>query len=561
MTPGRSNIHQTMGGVTAPPISAPSDRSLRWLLGLRLVVISTLFLGALIIQVSTRLILPLAWIYGLFLSTYGLSLFYLVLYLRRVSLRIQAVIQLLGDIALVTGFVYVTGGFYSPFSFLYLIVIVAAAVVMRGGGLIFAGLSAVTYGLLVDLIIFGVIRMPPNLVGERIVLPPSRVLYQLLIHVVGFTLVAILVSHLTESLRTAHHRFEAERERADRLAALTDHVVRSVNAGILAIDEGLHVLHLNPAGARILGGLEPEAALGRSLAEVMPVLDHDWTPILEVARNRPITRLECQLSSLRTPLGLTVGPLTDEGGERVGFIINFQDLSEVEREAERRRLQERMAAVGGLAARMAHEIRNPLASISGSAQMLTSLGQLDATSARLLRIVVDESQRLSSILDGFLDYSRSRRPAMRPCDVVALLRDCVELLARSTEMTQAYKVELAVPDELVVQGDDALLRQVFWNLSRNSIQAMPEGGTLRISAAKRSGSAVLSWRDTGTGMAEEVRRSAFEPFVTTRSEGTGLGLAVVYSVVDEHGGSVDIASDTEHGTTVTIELPCSEGPA
>ncbi len=554
MTSGRDATAR-VGGAPAPPVPSPHPSGLRWLIGLRLVVISTLFLGALIIQATTRMILPLAGLYGIFLAAYCLSLVHLVLYLRSVSSRAQIFVQLLGDIGIVTGLVYLTGGVYSPFSFLYLTVIAVAAVLLRGGGLIFGGLSAICYGVLVDLMVFGILPVPPNLLGTRVVVPTSRVLYQLLIHVVGFVLLAVLVSYLAESLRTAHNRLREELERSSQFAALTAHVVRSMRAGILATDLDGRVLHLNPAGARILAVPNPEGVTGRPVEVIMPLVGQRWGLLLARAGQRSMGRVEGQLAPSGSRLGLSIGPLEDDTGNPVGFVVNFQDLTEVEVELERRRLQERMAAVGEMAARMAHEVKNPLASISGSAQVLSSLSALDDTGRRLLRIVVDESQRLSGILDGFLDFARPRQATQQQCDVASMLRDCIDLLRRSPETRPHHLLTLDAPDSLVVLGDQHLLRQVFWNLSRNALQAMPDGGSLRITARALAESAVLEWADTGRGMPEAIRRRAFEPFVTGQPDGTGLGLAVVYAAIHDHHGSVDIASEPGRGTTVTVELP------
>jgi two-component system sensor histidine kinase PilS (NtrC family) len=544
------------GELASPPVAAPSPNALRWLLGLRLVVVSTLFVGVLVIQLNTQLILQLKYFYGLILLSYGLSLGYLILHIRGVSPRVQAIVQLLGDIAVVTGFVYFTGGLYSPFSFLYLTVIVVAAVLLRGGGLIFAGLSAIAYGVLVDLMVFGVLPIPPNLAGFEVPLSASRVLSQIMIHVVGFALVALLVSYLGESLRTAHTRLEEESERATQFVALTDHVVRSVGAGIVAADLDGKVLHVNPAGGRILGVANDDDMIGRALRDVMPLEDRDWDQLKIRARSQPLERLTATLQATETRLGLSVGPLRDEQGSTVGFIVNFQDLTELEIETERRRMQERMAAIGEMASRMAHEIKNPLASISGSAQVLAKVGEGDETAARLLHIVVDESRRLSGILDGFLDYARPRQATHQPCDLSVMLRDCLDLLRSSDEIRDHHRLDLDVPDQLVVHGDDHLLRQLFWNLSRNALQAMPDGGKLRITATAYDASVVLKWSDNGVGMDPEIRRRAFEPFVTSHPDGTGLGLAVVYAAVEDHGGSIDIDSIPGEGTTITVELPC-----
>jgi len=543
------------GGVGAPPFAAPSRAALRWLLGIRLVVISTLFLGILIIQVNTQLLLQLEQFYWLILVSYGLSLGYLVLHLKGLSTRLQAVVQLLGDIGVVTGFVYFTGGLYSPFSFLYLTVIMLAAILLRGGGLVFAGLSAIAYGILVDLMVFGILAPPPNLSGIAVPLSSSRVLSQIMIHVVGFVLVALLVSYLSESLRTARHRLQEETERAQQFVALTDQVVRSVSAGILAADLEGKVLHVNPAGARILMIADASAVVGRPLEEVMPLVVHGWPMLRARARTELLGRLEDDLGDSGVRVGLSVGPLEDARSNLVGFIVNFQDLTELEIETERRRMRDRMAAVGEMAARMAHEIKNPLASISGSAQMLSSLGGLDTTGHRLLNILVDESRRLSKILDEFLDYTRPHQATHKPCNIAAMLRDCMDLLRRSAEITDRHELLVEAPDAIIVHGEEHLLRQLFWNLSRNAIQAMPDGGRLTVSAERRKSTAILVWSDTGVGMSEDVRQRAFEPFMTTNPQGTGLGLAVVYTAVEDHGGSIDIDSAPGRGTTITVELP------
>jgi two-component system sensor histidine kinase PilS (NtrC family) len=291
----------------------------------------------------------------------------------------------------------------------------------------------------------------------------------------------------------------------------------------------------------------------------MPLIEHNWGLIASRARSHSIVRVEGTLEHSGAKLGLSVDPLRDEHSRVVGFIVNYQDLTALRLEAERERLKDRMAATGEMAARMAHEIKNPLASISGSAQMLGSVGGVDATGRRLLNIVVDESRRLSGILDGFLVFARPGQATHGTCDLSQLLNDCLSLLRRSDELGPDHDLILDAPDHLEILGDEHLLRQIFWNLSRNALQAMPDGGTLRISAERRDRTIILRWRDNGIGMSDEVRRRAFEPFVTTQANGTGLGLAVVYSAVQEHGGSVDIVSTPGRGTTVTVELPASLG--
>jgi two-component system sensor histidine kinase PilS (NtrC family) len=348
---------------------------------------------------------------------------------------------------------------------------------------------------------------------------------------------------------------QEEKERAKQFVALTDQVVRSVSAGIVATDLTGMVLQINPAGARILGIQEPDNAIDLPLEEVMPLKDGNWGLLRGRVRARAPMRHEGHLLTTGTRLGLTIGHLVDEHGSSVGFIVNFQDLSELELATENQRTQERMAAVGEMAARMAHEIKNPLASISGSAQVLTTAQAMGNTERRLLNIVVDESRRLSTILDGFLNYVRPGGSSHALFDLVSLLRDCSELLRSSDELHSYHDLRVSLPDELPFFGSETLVRQIFWNLSRNALQAMPDGGELRISAEREPDSAILRWTDSGIGMPEEIRTRAMEPFVTARSHGTGLGLAVTYAAVEEHGGTIDINSSPGKGTTVTVALP------
>ncbi len=404
---------------------------------------------------------------------------------------------------------------------------------------------------------FGILAIPPNLTGSQTLPSTPRVLSQVLIHVVGFALVAVLVSYLTESLRTARHHLEEERERSQRFAAVTDHVVRSVAAGILATDLDGGVLHLNPAGRRILGADADVGSDARTLDEVMPLSEHSWGLLFTRARTMSSMRMEDHHATTGLRLGLTVGPLEDEVGELVGYIVNFQDLSEVEIAAQRRRTQERMAAVGEMAARMAHEIKNPLASISGSAQMLASLAGPGGNATRLSSILVDESKRLSAILDDFLNYSRPSQGSRRQCDLVTMLQDCIALVKRSEYIRPTHTIELELPERSVMLGEEPLLRQMFWNISRNALDAMPDGGTFRVAIEENPGAIVMTFSDDGVGMAEEIRQRAFEPFVTATPGGTGLGLAVVYNAVEQHDGAIQIDSTPGRGTVVTVELPHS----
>ncbi|HEV8267131.1 MAG TPA: ATP-binding protein, partial [Thermoanaerobaculia bacterium] len=205
---------------------------------------------------------------------------------------------------------------------------------------------------------------------------------------------------------------------------------------------------------------------------------------------------------------------------------------------------------------IAHEIRNPLASISGSVQVLRSTSIPDSSEGRLMDIVVKESHRLSSILEDFLKYVRPRERAVEPVDASATLRDAVTLLQHSDELGPAHRVEAKVePESVVVPADPGQLRQIFWNLARNAIAAMPAGGTLRISSRLSGDSWTFSVADEGRGMTADERDRLFTPFAHSFPGGTGLGLAIVYRIVEEHGGTITVDTAPGRGTTFTITLP------
>ena len=187
--------------------------------------------------------------------------------------------------------------------------------------------------------------------------------------------------------------------------------------------------------------------------------------------------------------------------------------------------------------------------------MLSTQGSPDPTVQRLLGIVVEESRRLSHILDGFLAYTRPTQATRTVCDLVPLLRDLVEILRQSDQRKPEHEIRLQLPPTLPVFANEHQIQQLAWNLSLNALDAMPAGGELLISAEITGGQVILQWRDTGTGMDDTVRQHAFEPFVTTKPGGTGLGLAIAYTVVDDHDGSIEIESEPGQGTTVTVRLP------
>ena len=262
---------------------------------------------------------------------------------------------------------------------------------------------------------------------------------------------------------------------------------------------------------------------------------------------------------MRLRLGFSISPLFSESGETTGVVITFQDLTQIRALEETSRRQDRLAAIGRMAASIAHEIRNPLAAMRGSIQMLRSEMKEDSSQSELMEIILRESDRLNRIISDFLNYARPRSVVLGQVDVGDLLRDTFTLMRHSPEIGPEQLIEEDLPEEpLPAQVDAEQLRQVFWNLSRNAVQAMPGGGTLRARIRRNThGRLQISFSDDGRGMAPEQVERLFEPFSSTTG-GSGLGLSIVYQIIRDHGGTITVRSREGHGTSITIELPVGE---
>src|SRR6058998_1450438 len=255
-------------------------------------------------------------------------------------------------------------------------------------------------------------------------------------------------------------------------------------------------------------------------------------------------------------LGFSIAPLFTGPGETSGMVITFQDLTDIRAMEETARRQERLAAVGRLAASIAHEIRNPLAAMRGSIQMLRAEMDGDTEEAQLMEIILRESDRLNKIVVDYLNYARPKPAELKEVDVRELVKDTFTLLRNSEEIIDGHKLEEDLPKRpMIVSGDPEQLKQVCWNIARNAFKAMPNGGTFRISLTETNDNRLrLSFTDTGCGMTPEQVERLFEPFTSTTG-GTGLGLSIVYQIIRDHNGTINVRSRLGEGTTITIELP------
>lgn len=488
--------------------------------------------------------------------TFAATLVYIALLriLRRQP-TVQAYIQFFGDLLLITALVYYLGGIESPFSMLYLIVIaVASTLLRRRAGISVASVANVLYAGLVLGLFFHRIPLPP---GAPETVGVFRLAYGLAVHCFGFYGVALLTSYLAHNVARAERELEEKREHLADLEVVHRDVIESISSGLITTDlEGL-VTSINQAGLSILE--RPlEELVGRPIRESGLFSPERWGELTAASESRRTLRAETEMERDGDTryVGFSISQLNDADGRHRGYIVIFQDFSRWRKLEGELRIKDRMAAVGELAAGLAHEIGNPLAAISGSVQMLSSSPNATPSQRKLIDILLKESQRLDRTIKGFLRFARPRERSTQPFDIARLLAENCELLRNSAEVSDLHRIEVRLdPPSAAVIADPDQVSQIFWNLARNSLRAMPGGGTLTVVGRLTAEHYRMQVIDTGRGMTEEQRANLFHPFQSFFDGGTGIGMAIVYRIVQEHGGRLDVESRPGSGTTITVELP------
>jgi two-component system sensor histidine kinase PilS (NtrC family) len=536
----------------------PSDA--RMLIAIRVVVVTTLLLAALIIQYTVRELLPINYLYTTAAMTYGLTLFYIGI-AQVASRKINLIIQVAGDLVVETVLVYFTGGLDSPFSFLYLVSIITASMLLyRRGGLLSASGAVILYGVLGDLMYYGVIPMPEQSWFVPTAWTSSRLYLNMATNFAGFYATALLTSYLSEKLQKTSKELDANRQNLAELRALNQNVVESIPSGLITLSPDGIATFINPAGCLILRE-DAHAIVGRPIAQLGFYADGEWDEFRDTLSGGAVIRREKHDvaigDELRT-IGFAVTPLNTIEGAASGYTLIFQDLTDMKTLEAELRLKDRMAAVGELSAGIAHEIRNPLAAIAGSVQVLKKSAALNPQEQRLMSIILKESERLNKTIADFLRFVRPQEKRPAEFDIAASLGETLDLLRNSPEVTASIAIEdEIVPPSYTIIGDSDQIRQVFWNIARNALQAMPNGGTLRVTTAAAVDHYNITFNDNGRGMNDADQRRLFQPFRTNFPTGTGLGMAISYRIVQEHGGRIEVASHEGAGTSITVSLPSS----
>ena len=550
---------------------------MEWLVKVRIIIITVLLVIELAIvnltvtNVNRRLFLLV--IFGWYASA-ALHLYWFTSRQRAISAGSSdsarsrsrnSKLQIVTDLCFATAVVYVSGGVDTTFVFLYpLLIIVASTLLSESWAYITAGMSFVFFGATLELSYFGLIR------SYSVTRPDLKTLQAIVvIYLVAFAAIAYLANRLAGRMRRAEVELEDKSFELENLQVLHQIIVRSISSGLLTTDLGGAIRLANPAGQALLG-CGPGDLSGRSVYELFL----DPLPLPGQARSEVRAQTPGGAEIL---LGIGCSLLYGTDGATIGHIYTFTDLTQVRHLERELRQHDRLAALGRMAAGIAHEIRNPLASIAGSVQMLSGIAALSDDQRALLSIVTRESERLNAIISDFLLYSRDRDFQSARVDLCQLLSDTLTLLEhRSPGIRIERRFDPA--GEAFTEGDGDKLKQVFWNLCSNALRAMPEGGTLSVSLDRIDDAKVPSepavglmqsstqskWRicfhDTGTGIPPQLVEKIFEPFQSGFEGGTGLGLAIVYRIVQAHQAQIYVASEPSRGTTFTLLFRQAEDP-
>jgi two-component system, NtrC family, sensor histidine kinase PilS len=524
---------------------------LTWLVKVRILILMVLLAIELAVIRLTPSPLPIMPFLTGMVLWFVLSLFFLFLVSVWSEHRLQAILQVLSDLAMVTLVVHLTGGIDSSLNFLYpLVIVVACMLLPRGWGYLSAALAFILFGTILELDYYLII---PSYSNSHPKLKALQVV--IFVNLFAYFAIAYLAGLLMSKLRQVDVQLKDASGALENLQALHANIVQSMSGGVITTGLDGRITLVNRAAQHLLEISETELR-GRSVGDLF----QDPLPHFGVARADAEVRYQA-VNGFRKTFRVMVSALNVSASSDLGFVYSFDDLTEIRRLEREVRMQDRLAAVGRLAAAIAHEIRNPLTSIAGSVSMLSDAPALNPEERALLQIVIRESDRLNNIITDFLAYSRGKQYCFERVNLIPLLEDTLTLLEhRLTAENTGIKLERSFPkSEAWVLADGDKLKQVFWNFCENAVRAIKtktttKGGTLTVALAERGLDWEMSFADTGPGINPQQTEKIFEPFQSNFEGGTGLGLAIVYQIVQAHEGKVWARSAVGKGTSFVVRL-------
>ncbi len=465
--------------------------------------------------------------------------------------------QISWDLLFVVLIIYLTGGVESLYSFLFILVIIAASVFFpRPQLLVVASASSILYGSLLDLQYYGYLPLVVSPSASKD-LQHFDVFYAVFLHVGAFFLTALLSGALAERLRRSEEAREKREIDYGELERLNQAILTNINSGLMVVNPTGRIRSFNSAASKITG-YSLEEVYNRPINVILPEFGNLSTDSSNYVERGEIEYYKTTEEVLT--LGYSVGRIVETDGQLLGLLISFQDLTEYKTLEAQLKRADRLAAVGRLASGLAHEIRNPLASISGSVQLLLEDEKVNEEDRHLMNIVVKEADRLSLLLSDFLNFARPSPLQVELVDIASLLDELIALLSASAQF-QNVTVDKAYRGPIQMNVDPQKIHQILWDLLINAGEAVSPAGSVRVDINASLGEIIVE--DTGPGIAEEDRDKLFEPFYTTKDKGTGLGLANVYANVDAHHGRIYVEPSRFGGARFVVELPeeCRNVPA
>ena len=548
---------------------------LRYLMLLRVAFVTFLLGIATFLEIKGEDLLPeisLLSLYLVIITSYILSLFYFFLLNLTKNIKITLYIQAICDVLMITGLVYATGGISSVYAVFYTLVIIYSVLFLeRRGGLIIASACSICYGLLLDLEYYKILTPLYAIVSQDNPFTAGYVFSRIIIYILSFYLIAFLAIFVVEQEKKTRTLLQEKETAFDQLDLLHRSIIESVDTGILTINLRGQIKSFNRAAEEITGYSFAEVE-DKNIVDLFPeygdLLENIHTGGYPYSQQ---SRVEMYIESHEKKpltLGCSVSFLNDGTGKRIGDILVFQDLTAIKKMELILEKNRRLAFIGEMAAGLAHEMRNPLASISGSIQVLHKSLPLNETDERLMQIILRGKDQLESFMRDFLLLSRPTPGMPEMIKITDIIEDILESIRYLPDWRDDIQVIKSLQDHLpFIRANKTEIRQLIWNVLMNAIQSMPNGGRVTIETGKDttdiSAGQFLEIKisDNGQGIMENDLGKIFEPFYTTREKGTGLGLAIVNRIVEGHAGKIKVDSRSGEGTTFTIWLPCLQEEA
>lgn len=469
-------------------------------------------------------------------------------------------LQIIWDLSFVSLLLLFTGGIASPYSFLYLLSIMNAGLLLGPKQALYtASLCGILYGAMVDFQYFGTLSDIGLRQEVALQLGASHLFYTIFINLMGFGLTAFITGYLAERARKSEAELYEKTINFEELSQLNSTIVNNIETGLLTTNAAGLIRVFNPYAERITG-ISLQEIYNTPITSLFECFE-DYLNELATAISGEFEYLNRDKISMQ--LGYRAAPFDDSNGSMAGFIISFWDVSAIKRMESELKKSDRLAALGEISARMAHEIRNPLAAICGSVQLLSSHSGVDESDGRLLAIVMREADRLNLLIAEFLAYARPASPSIERIELASFIEDVCLFISSDPRFTH-ISISNTIPSFMTLEGDPNQLKQVMINILQNSADAMNASGRIEIEscyqlrgsdAYKKKPVVRISITDTGSGISDEAAQHLFEPFWTTKTEGTGLGLAITYRIIEAHGGSISVETPEAGGCRFIITLP------